>query len=199
METPIDDYRKEELTLDALRANVVAVLMSFPVLLVFVGGFFLVNFELLDLQAVRHELNFWATPLGGFFILLIILAGVVVHELIHGLTFALFAKSGFRSVQFGILVKSFTPYCHCKEPLRVWQYFISSIMPAIVLGFIPSIIAIITANLWLLLFGAFFTMAAAGDFIIIYLLRSLPRNTLVQDHPEKIGCIIYNDISTTNR
>ena len=64
-------------------------------------------------------------------------------------------------------------------------------MPGIILGIIPSIIAIVTGSLGLFIFGLFFTLAAGGDFMIVNLLRDEPKNNLVQDHPSKIGCYIF--------
>ena len=64
-------------------------------------------------------------------------------------------------------------------------------MPGIILGIIPSIIAIVTGSLGLFIFGLFFTLAAGGDFMIVNLLRNEPKNNLVQDHPSKIGCYIF--------
>lgn len=87
-----------------------------------------------------------------------------------------------------------TPYCHCKEPLNVRQYIIGAIAPAILLGIVPSIVAIMIGNPGLLLFGMFFTIAAAGDILIINLLRKENSSDLVQDHPSEAGCYIYRKI-----
>ncbi len=70
------------------------------------------------------------------------------------------------------------------------NYRFGSVLPAIVLGFIPSIIAIVLGNLGLMIFGFLFTFAASGDFLILWLLRKEKSNVLVVDHPEKVGCII---------
>jgi hypothetical protein len=78
-----------------------------------------------------------------------------------------------------------TPYCHCKEPLKVKYYILGAITPAIILGFIPSILAILIGNIGLLIFGILFTMAA------INLIRKENMNELVQDHPSEAGCYSY--------
>ena len=43
---------------------------------------------------------------------------------------------------------------------------------------------------YLFVFGFFFTFAAGGDFLILWLLRKEKDTYMVQDHPKKIGCII---------
>ncbi len=120
--------------------------------------------------------------------------GIVLHELIHGITWAKFAKKGFKSIKFGILWKMLTPYCYCEETLNVRQYIIGAITPAIIMGIIPAVIAIVIGNLGLLIFGMFFTMAAGGDFLIINLIRKESSSDLVQDHPSEAGCYIYRRI-----
>ena len=86
-----------------------------------------------------------------------------------------------------------TPYCHCSEPLLMKPYRIGSILPALVLGIIPSFIAMVTGNLALMIFGFFFTFSAGGDFLILWLIRKEPSNALVLDHPDKIGCVIFEE------
>lgn len=132
--------------------------------------------------------------LGFLLIFGILILGIVLHELIHGITWAIFAKEGFKSIKFGVLWKKLTPYCHCKEVLNVRQYIIGAITPAIIMGIVPSIIAIMIGNFGLLIFGMFFTMAAGGDFLIINLIRKENSSDLVQDHSSEAGCYIYRKI-----
>nr|WP_255669550.1 DUF3267 domain-containing protein [Myroides oncorhynchi] len=127
------------------------------------------------------------------------LIGIIVHELIHGTTWAIFAKRGFRSMKFGILKEYHTPYCHCKEPLKVRPYSIGAIMPALILGFIPSIIAISIGNFGLLLFAIYFTMAAMGDFMIIYLIYKEDKDTWIQDHPSEAGYYLLKEPKKDSR
>lgn len=64
-------------------------------------------------------------------------------------------------------------------------------MPAIILGFLPAIWAITTGNFYLLCFGIFFTMGAAGDFMILMILKNENPEDLVLDHPSEAGCFVY--------
>lgn len=117
--------------------------------------------------------------------------GIVLHELIHGITWAKFAKNKIKSIKYGVMWQSLTPYCHCEEPLLVRHYIIGAFMPGLVLGLIPSLLAVITGSFLLILFGLFFTLAACGDFMMINILRRESMDSLVQDHPKKIGCYIF--------
>ncbi|MGM0504820.1 MAG: metalloprotease family protein [Bacteroidota bacterium] len=92
--------------------------------------------------------------------------------------------------KFGVKWKHLTPYCHCKEPLKVKHYKVGGAMPLLVMGIIPSIIGLIIGHGGFLSFGIFFSWAAGGDIIALYLLRKLDNNIYVSDHPEKMGFII---------
>ena len=118
--------------------------------------------------------------------------GFVVHELIHGITWACVAEHGFRNISFGIIWKPFMPYCHCSKPMKIRHYMIGALMPCIVLGVIPVIVAYIIGNPMLLLLGAGFIAVALGDILIVWLIRKEDRHCMVLDHPTEPGCYIID-------
>ena len=192
--TNLDNYKQEELTIHPGKAQLSAIIYFVPFLILFGLPYFLIwrtNLTIDHYKSTIVELGQWTTII----IFSSIILGIVLHELIHGLTWSIFAESGLKSIKFGVIWKWLTPYCHCKEPLLVKEYIIGASMPAIILGIIPSIFAIITGNLVLILFGLFFTLAAGGDFMMINILRKEPMNNLVQDHSSKIGCYVYRPIN----
>lgn len=131
-------------------------------------------------------------PLGAAVLVLVMLvAGIVAHEFIHGITWACFAKRGFRSIRFGVMWGMLTPYCHCKEPLTIRHYRLGALMPLIILGILPLLLAYPLRSVPLLWWGILFVTSAAGDILIVWKLRKEPAFLLVQDHPEEAGCIIF--------
>lgn len=122
----------------------------------------------------------------------VFVAGIAAHELIHGLSWKLAAGLPFEKIKFGFQVKTLTPYAHCMVPVAKSAYVIGTLMPVIVLGFIPFFISLATGNGWILIIGILFTFAAVGDFLIVWLIRSVPWNKLVEDHPENAGCFVYD-------
>jgi hypothetical protein len=48
---------------------------------------------------------------------------------------------------------------------------------------------------WLFFAGLLFSIAAAGDFMILWVLRNVPSHLLVQDHPSRAGCLVYEPMS----
>ncbi len=190
MEAEIPEgYKQEMLTIDIVKANIFAILLAIPVALIYGIPYALLWHNKIDAASQSSENIFHGINM--LIITGIMFLGIVVHELIHGVTWAIYAKRGFRSIRFGIMLKMLTPYCHCKEPLRVKHYIIGGIMPAIILGLLPAIYGIATGDHGIVMFGGFFTIAAGGDFMIIYLLRKEKMETMVQDHPSEAGCYVY--------
>ncbi len=64
-------------------------------------------------------------------------------------------------------------------------------MPCIVLGILPSIIAICIGSFGLLIWGILFITVAAGDLWIAWLLTKEAPDVLVLDHPSEAGFYIY--------
>jgi len=172
-----------EYTVPMGKVNLLAILFLFPILIVYLVPFLLVwDFDTLK---------------SGFFvfqkkIFLYIIIGIILHEILHGLTWAVFTKGGFRQIKFGVNWKFITPYTHFKKPLKVNIYLAGALMPLFVLGFIPAVAGIIFGNGFYIMFGIFFTWAAAGDIISAVKLFQFPMSKLVQDHPDQLGFIVYN-------
>ncbi len=189
----LDDYQKEKLTVNIVWANIFGLLILIPVALIYGIPYYLLwnnEFATFSFWKIIH--NPAASNLVSYpMILVYILVGIIFHELIHGLTWSLFSKNGLKSIKYGIMWKMLTPYCHCEEPLIIKHYIIGAIMPAIILGILPAIIAIAKGHLGLLVFGMFFTLVASGDFLIINLLRKECMTDFVQDHPSEAGVYIY--------
>lgn len=181
---------REQRTIDLVQANRYALLAVVPLALAYVLPFYLLWGHRYTLAWLKLAADRLFGPALGWG-LLVLLLGIVLHELIHGLTWAIHAKRGFRSIRFGVWWKMLAPYCHCKEPLRVRQYIIGALMPAIIMGFTPAMLAMALGSAKLLVFALFFTVAAMGDFMIIQLIRKEPADTLVLDHPSEAGCYVF--------
>ena len=180
-------YIEKDLTLSETKANLVGSLYG-----LLLGLPFVIVYNIVNRETFNHFFdNFLEFNLLLYLVALIL--GIVIHECLHGLTWSLFAKSGFKSIEFGVIWQSLNPYCTCKEPLNKTQYILGSFMPCLVLGIIPSIIGIVTANGWLFVLGFIMITAAGGDLLIIkeLLQTNLKEDALIQDHPTKIGLVVF--------
>jgi hypothetical protein len=189
----IDGYKKELLTFDLMKANLYAIFSIIPILILYGVPFVLLWRNTFSKVALKNFIAEFTLGIWGNFvsILLVMTIGIIVHELIHGITWAMYAKNSFKSIKFGVLWKALTPYCHCSEPLKVKHYITGGIMPAIILGFLPFVYSLFTGNALWLFFGIFFTMSAVGDFLIVNLVRKENMNSLVLDHPSEVGCYVF--------
>jgi len=189
-----ENYIKEEVKIGAVWANVFAFIVLAVAVVLFGLPFFMIWLRNVPVNGVINTAMSPQTMLINVAIgLSIFVLGCVAHELIHGIFFALFAANRFKSIKFGILPadKLFSPYCHCKEKLRINHYRIGAIMPLVILGIVPAVISIITGNLLLLFFGILFTMAAAGDILMFIKLMKEKKDTWIYDSPTDIGFDVY--------
>ncbi len=173
-------------TMSMLKVNLIALLLIPPVTILLAAPFILLwGYEPLQItRFIRWE-----------YLVLVVIPGVVLHEILHGAGWSLFTANGFRSVKFGFKWKFLTPFCHCREPLKVSQYAFGAGLPLLVLGILPAAAAIITGSGGLMIFGLFFTWAAGGDIIALFQLARLDKNLLVSDHPEEVGFCIWEESS----
>jgi hypothetical protein len=126
-----------------------------------------------------------------FFLLFLLILGMIVHELIHGITWALAGRKPWSSIKFGFQVKTLTPYCHITEPLQVNAYRIGTLMPGLVLGILPYLYSLMSGDANWFWFGLVNTAAAGGDWLILWLIRNVRSGSLVEDHPTNAGCFVY--------
>ena len=175
---------KRDLSVSLLQANLYGVLVPLPIIAPFAilyvlrWGAIAFAFDLL---------SFFANP---FMLIAAFVVGIVLHELIHAVTWMIIGRKSWRAIRFGILWRSLSPYAHCTEPLEVNAYRLGGMMPALLLGILPSLIAVVVGSGWWLAFGILFTLAAGGDMIVLWLLRSVPSGKFVEDHPSRCGCYV---------
>ncbi|ARS36135.1 DUF3267 domain-containing protein [Pontibacter actiniarum] len=186
-------YEQTELTVTAAAANKQALAFVLPILVLYMVPYFLLwpeqfSWQLLEGFVRAHGV---ATLFYPLLMLLVFILGAVVHELLHGLTWAVFCKRGVKAVTYGVHWSYLTPYCHCREVLPLRPYILGGLMPGLVMGLLPALAGMATGKLLLFLFGLLFTLAASGDLLVLWMLRHARASDLVQDHPEKIGCYVY--------
>jgi hypothetical protein len=121
----------------------------------------------------------------------LLVTGALVHELIHALAWSIFARRPLSAIRIGIQWRSVAPYAHPRDPMPVGAYRAGAIMPAIVLGLVPAGVAIALGEPLLMAWSLLFVLAAGGDFVVLWLIRRLPRDRLVQDHPTRAGCQVF--------
>lgn len=138
--------------------------------------------------ALGAGLEAWAgRPLATFAALV---GGVLAHEGLHAIAWRLAADLPAGVVRLGFNWKALTPYAHCAAPMPARAYRIGGATPGVVLGLAPAGVALATGSGMLLWFALLFTLAAGGDALVLWLLRGVPSEAPVVDHPERAGCLV---------
>jgi hypothetical protein len=124
--------------------------------------------------------------------LLVLIPFIVVHEAIHGITFALAGRVPLSKIRYGVMWKSLAPYAHLSVPVDVRAYRIGVAMPGIVLGIILYAVGLALGNMYIAGWGTVGIVTATGDLWILVLLRGVARASRVLDHPDKVGCMVFD-------
>lgn len=67
-------------------------------------------------------------------------------------------------------------------------------MPCLVLGIIPSVIAVFIDSMFLLLIGLMMILGAGGDLTVIIKMltyKTEANKVIIMDHPSEIGYIVF--------
>jgi hypothetical protein len=183
-----EGYTTNPVTVGVLKANILAIVVMLPFGVLFAWIYYLAN-PTVDFSISEDKL---LIALCAYIILMLVL--VVVHELIHGITWGFFTKNRFKSIEFGVIWKMLTPYCYCSEPLKRWQYLLGSAMPTLILGFVLGAAAVAFHSISLLCLSEVMIFAGGGDFLIILkmlLYRSQGSDTVYYDHPTECGFVVF--------
>lgn len=177
-------YEEKDLTIGIVYANIMAIVLGLPIIILLLILFIYKN------QNGVYTFSFYGPV--AFLVIFVVL--VVAHELIHGLFWAIYAKNHLKSIEFGFIVSSLTPYCCCKEMLKKYQYIIGGIMPTVILGILPAVISIFTGSIFWFIMGELMILAGGGDMtILLKLLRykSNKKEILYMDHPYECGLVVF--------
>ena len=179
-----EGFKSKHLTIGVVKANILAIFVMIPFILFFCWLYNIVNLEI-DTTIPSA----WGVL---FFPILIVL--IVVHEGIHGITWGIFAKDHFKSIEFGIIWKMLTPYCTCKDVLKKWQYMLGSAMPTIILGGGMALISIFLNHYILFLLSLLMVLSGGGDFLVILMIlfhKGTGKCVLYCDHPYELGVVVF--------
>ena len=178
-------YKRTDLTIGIVKANLVVLLIAIPV--VAIG---------MLLFAWKNSMAAPPVPQRALLLAVLILVLIVVHELIHGITWSLFTERHFKDIEFGFMKEYLTPYCTCLVPLSMKQYLLGALMPGLLLGLIPTALGILLGSPLLFWTGIVMLLSAGGDLMIVMKLLTFKKQNestevLIYDHPTQAGSVIF--------
>jgi hypothetical protein len=115
---------------------------------------------------------------------------IVLHELCHAIGWIIFARVPASHISFGFAWKTLSPYAHAKTPMRADGYRGGVVLPGILTGLLPTLAGILTGQAWLTVPGAVLLSGALGDALVWWVIRDVPGDALVIDHPKNAGCYV---------
>ena len=176
-------YRRVDLVVDVVQANVMEVVVMLPFLAAAAVLFFALN----PVGEVYIPFSGMALWLLAFLVL------VVLHEAIHGLTWGLMAPHGFKAIAFGVIWQMLTPYCTCNDGLKRWQYLLGGLMPTLILGFGLAGLATAQGSLWLFSLAEVMILGGGGDFLVVFKMLRHPQKdgAVYYDHPYECGLVVF--------
>jgi hypothetical protein len=170
---------KKDLSVSMARANIVVMFISIPVVILQFAVFIL-------LHGTKKLEPTW----NSIILLVVVMLGIVIHELIHGVSWMIFGRKPLSAIKFGFQWKTFTPYAHLKEPVEVNAYRLGAFLPGFILGILTYILSLILGDGNLFWFSLLHTSAAGGDWLILWLIRNVKAGMQVEDHPTNAGCYV---------
>ncbi len=180
-EQPPESIEENDLSIPLWKANI----YSLPIVII---SLLLTVYPYSFLWGTTSIYSEFTSTSNFLLLILIFVIGLVLHELIHAISWVAFAKIPFSKIKFGFNVRSLSSYAHCGEVVTAKVYRNALLTPGIILGFIPIIISFISGSVWSFVTGLLFTVTACGDFLIFWLIRKVKNDQLVADHPERAGC-----------
>lgn len=181
-----EGYKKTNLTIGIVKANLFVLLLAIPVTAIGVLLF-----------VWRNPIGLLKpTPQGSLWFIVLFFVLVVVHELLHGLTWSLFSEHHFKDIDFGFMKQYLTPYCTCAVPLSKGYYILGGLMPCIVLGIIPTALGILLGSCLWFWIGIIMILSAGGDLMIVWKVLRFKKQpesqeVLIYDHPTQAGSVIF--------
>lgn len=125
---------------------------------------------------------------------------IVVHELLHGMSFVLDNDVTWKNIKFGVVLKSGMAYCISKVPVKVTISRISLMMPVYVVCAPMIIVGVILSNAALAIAGVLYLSGSVGDFYYMWKLRKTKGDFyMFEEMPSKsgyeVGYLLYKKVN----
>lgn len=120
-----------------------------------------------------------------------------LHEICHGIGYALFAKDK-KNIKFGVIMEKGVFYAMCQEEISRVGILVSLMFPIIILTILPLPFAFIYKNSIVLFFTITNLIGAIGDMLLAVLVLKLPKNITYIDFDNNIGAYFICDKDISN-
>ena len=180
-ELKANGYREKDVTFSSGKATAFGVLYALPFITILGLAY---RFLLLE----RAHLS--ETGVLSFYIMFIaiLVVSVAIHELLHGIGWAISSGKGWQAVRFNI--HAMMPSCACKAALKKKSYLAGVLAPFVVLGLGSAMFVFVyPGTVSFLIMMVNFVAAGADLLIAVRVVKE--DNCLIADHPTKAGYIAF--------
>lgn len=129
---------------------------------------------------LEHHDNYIVTlPMTIFFILMFV--WLIIHELLHGIAFALFKSVKKENITFGMFLEKGVFYCMCKQNIGKKVILTSLLFPITIIGFLTLIIGMILNNYELVFLSILNIVSSIGDIVMTIYFLKCPNDIIYLD------------------
>ncbi len=151
-----------------------------------------IPFLLLNILGLKvYEINF-----KGFFFLGLV-GYFILHELLHGLGFFIYAKDK-KNIKFGIALEKGVLYTVCQEKISKKQVLVSLLAPTFFLTILTFPLGLLLKFPVLIVYSLLNFSGAIGDILMSYLILKAPKDVEYIDYNSDIGCYLLSQKDLSN-
>lgn len=146
------------------------------------------------------DINGLGSTIVFFVFIFSFLVYVVVHELLHGISFVLFGKVKIKELKFGVIWKSGMAYCISTVPVKIGAARISLMMPVYAVCIPLYILGILMDSFGISLLAILFLSGSIADFYYMWASRKASKDYyMFEEMPTvkgyEIGYRLYKKVS----
>lgn len=105
--------------------------------------------------------------------IVLIFMWLVLHELLHGIGFALFKEVDKKNITFGMFLEKGVFYCMCKQKINKKVILTSLLFPVTFIGVVTLIVGMVVNSFLLVYLSVLNIVSSIGDIVMtIYFLRA---------------------------
>ncbi len=157
----------------------------------------IIHHQTVSFSITSAEGGAWQGIIGLMGLIAITFVTTIIHELVHGIAFAIFGGSP----RYGLKVKYFLPLAYATSPGDIFRrnaFIVIILAPLLVIDIVSLLMLTIFPQApWLIWVIAFNTGGAIGDIWIAVQLLRCPKSIAVEDREESIA--IYAPVNVTRK
>lgn len=128
-------------------------------------------------------------------LIIIMFFWLLLHELLHGIGFALSKDVKKENITFGMFLEKGVFYCMCKQTISKKSALVALLFPVTIIGIITLIIGMIINHYELVFLSVFNIMSSIGDIVMSIYFLKCPRDITYLDLDD---CTSFTVLSNNN-